>query len=183
MSEFVNTGEVKLIIEGLLFASDEPLRVERIQRILEGVPRSEILKALEGLVDDYLSMDRSYSLVEVAGGYQFRTKAAYAEWIKKLRRTRQPRLGRASIETLAIVAYRQPIVRAEIEHIRGVDSGGVLRGLFKKGMIRIIGKKDVPGRPILYGTSRRFLEFFGLKDLSSLPTLKELGEMREGEPY
>ncbi len=179
----MDAGEVKLIIEGLIFASDEPLRVERIQRILEGVPRSEILKALEELVDDSLSMGRSFSLVEVAGGYQFRTKPAYADWIKKLQKTRQPRLGQASLETLAIVAYRQPIVRAEIEHIRGVDSGGVLRSLLKKGMIRIIGKKDVPGRPLLYGTSRRFLEFFGLKDLSSLPTLKELEEMREGDPH
>jgi segregation and condensation protein B len=155
----VDTGEVKLIIESLLFAFDEPLRVERVQRIMEGVPRSEIQKALDGLIDEYNTMDRSFSLIEVAGGYQFRTRAAYADWIKKLRKTRQPRLAQASVETLAIVAYRQPIVRAEIEQIRGVDSGGVLRGLFKKGLIRIIGKKDVPGRPILYGTSRRFLEF------------------------
>jgi segregation and condensation protein B len=177
----VNPSEVKQIIEGLLFASEEPLRVERIQRILEDVPRSEIQNALEGLAKDYLSLDRSFYLLEVAGGFQFRTKAVYAEWIKKLRKTRQPRLSQASLETLAMVAYRQPIVRAEIEQIRGVDSGGILRGLLKKGMIRIIGKKDVPGRPILYGTSRRFLEFFGLKDLSSLPTLKEMGEMKEEE--
>jgi segregation and condensation protein B len=177
----VDTGEVKLIIESLLFAFDEPLRVERVQRIMEGVPRSEIQKALNGLIDEYNTMDRSFSLIEVAGGYQFRTRAAYADWIKKLRKTRQPRLAQASVETLAIVAYRQPIVRAEIEQIRGVDSGGVLRGLFKKGLIRIIGKKDVPGRPILYGTSRRFLEFFGLKDLSNLPTLKELEEISEEE--
>ena len=177
----MDPGEVKLIIEGLLFASEEPLRVERIQRILEDVPRLEIQKALDGLVDDYMSLDRSFSLLEVAGGFQFRTKSVYSDWIKKLRKTRQPRLSQASLETLAIVAYRQPMVRAEIEQIRGVDAGGILRGLLKKGMIRIIGKKDVPGRPILYGTSRRFLEFFGLKDLSSLPTLKELGEMREEE--
>ncbi len=177
----MDTGEVKLIIESLLFAFDEPLRVERVQRIMEGVPRSEIQKALDGLIDEYNTMDRSFSLIEVAGGYQFRTRAAYADWIKKLRKTRQPRLAQASVETLAIVAYRQPIVRAEIEQIRGVDSGGVLRGLFKKGLIRIIGKKDVPGRPILYGTSRRFLEFFGLKDLSNLPTLKELEEISEEE--
>ncbi len=177
----MDTGEVKLIIESLLFAFDEPLRVERVQQIMEGVARSEIQKALDGLIDEYNTMDRSFSLIEVAGGYQFRTRAAYADWIKKLRKTRQPRLAQASVETLAIVAYRQPIVRAEIEQIRGVDSGGVLRGLLKKGLIRIIGKKDVPGRPILYGTSRRFLEFFGLKDLSNLPTLKELEEISEEE--
>lgn len=177
----MDTGEVKLIIESLLFAFDEPLRVERVQQIMEGVPRSEIQKALDGLIDEYNTMDRSFSLIEVAGGYQFRTRAAYADWIKKLRKTRQPRLAQASVETLAIVAYRQPIVRAEIEQIRGVDSGGVLRGLLKKGLIRIIGKKDVPGKPILYGTSRRFLEFFGLKDLSNLPTLKELEEISEEE--
>lgn len=179
----MDTGEVKFIIESLLFAFDEPLRLERIQRILEGVPRPEIQNALEGLIDEYNTMDRSFSLVEVAGGYQFRTRAAYAGWVKKLRKTSQSRLAQASIETLAIVAYKQPIVRAEIEQIRGVDSGGVLRGLLKKGLIRIIGKKDVPGRPILYGTSRRFLEFFGLKDLSNLPTLKQLEAIGEEEPH
>lgn len=175
--------EIKGIIESLLFVSNQPLAVERIHAILGEVPRPDIRKALGELISEYEAMDRAYVLQEIAGGFQFRTRARYAEWIKKLKRSKPSRFGRASLESLAIVAYRQPIVRAEIEQIRGVDSGAVLKGLLEKGLIRILGRKEVPGRPIIYGTSRRFLEIFGLKDLSSLPTLKEIESMEEGEPH
>jgi segregation and condensation protein B len=126
-------------------------------------------------------MGRSFQLVEVDGGYQFRTKAAYARWIKNLRKVKPARLSQSALETLAIVVYRQPIVRAEIEHIRGVDSGWVLNSLLEKGLIKILGRKEVAGRPLVYGSSRRFLEIFGLRDLSALPTLQELDALREKE--
>jgi segregation and condensation protein B len=170
---------LKGIIESLLFVSEGPLRLDRVHEILGDIPRKDIQKAMDELIQDYISMDRSFYIVEVAGGYQFRTKAQYSDWIKKLKKPKQMRLGQAALETLAIVAYKQPIVRAEIEKIRGVDSGAVIGGLLKKGLIRILGRKDLPGRPIIYGTSRRFLEVFGIKDLSSLPTLKEIETIKE----
>ena len=113
----------------------------------------------------------------MAGGYQFRTVAELAPWLKKLNKDRTPRFSRAALETLAIVAYRQPSTRAEVEYLRGVDSGGVMKTLLDKGLLRILGKKDVPGRPLMYGTSRQFLELFGLRDLSDLPALKEFAAL------
>ena len=121
----------------------------------------------------------------MAEGFQFRTRPEYAEWIKKLKKTKPLALTQPALETLAIVAYKQPVVRGEIEKIRGVDSGGVLRTLLERKLIKILGKKDVPGKPLVYGTSKQFLEMFGLKDLSSLPTLKDmegLGPSTGGEP-
>jgi segregation and condensation protein B len=115
--------------------------------------------------------------VEVAEGFQFRTRPEFGEWVRKLKKAKTTALSQPSLETLAIVAYRQPVVRTDVERIRGVDSGGVLRTLLEKKLIKIIGKKDVPGKPIVYGTSKRFLEVFGLKDLSELPTLKDLDSL------
>ena len=124
-------------------------------------------------------------IVEVAGGYQIASRPELAQWIKRLKKVKQSsRLSKPSLETLAIVAYKQPIVKAEIEDIRGVDSSGVLKGLLDKHMIKIIGRKDVAGRPILYATTKEFLQYFGLRDISDLPTLKEFTELmaEEGSP-
>jgi len=148
-------------------------------KILENeVEKKVIREVLEGLLAEYGEMERSFQLVEVSGGYQFRTKTEYAPWIHKLRKVRPIKLSQPALETLAIVAYRQPIVRSEIEQIRGVDSGWVLHSLLEKGIIKILGRKEVPGRPLVYGTTRRFLEIFGLRDLSGLPTLQELESLK-----
>ena len=174
--------ELKRVIESLLFVHEHPLTVDNIVKIVEDqAGKKEIKEILRELLAEYEGMGRSFQLVEVDGGYQFRTKAAYARWIKNLRKVKPTRLSQSALETLAIVVYRQPIVRAEIEHIRGVDSGWVLNSLLEKGLIKILGRKEVAGRPLVYGSSRRFLEIFGLRDLSALPTLQELDALRGQE--
>ncbi len=174
--------ELKRVIESLLFVHEHPLTADNIVKIVEDqAGKKEIKEILRELLAEYEGMGRSFQLVEVDGGYQFRTKAAYARWIKNLRKVKPARLSQSALETLAIVVYRQPIVRAEIEHIRGVDSGWVLNSLLEKGLIKILGRKEVAGRPLVYGSSRRFLEIFGLRDLSALPTLQELDALREKE--
>ena len=119
-------------------------------------------------------MARSYSLREVAGGYQFRSHAEYGPYILKMLQSSPTRLSRAAMETLAIIAYKQPILRQEVEKLRGVDVGGVLKNLLEKELIRIMGRKELPGRPLVYGTTKRFLEVFDLQDIESLPKLKEI---------
>ncbi len=166
-------GQWKAIIESLIFASDAPLTLDRIKEATGG-NKKDLQRLISGLMEEYERSPRGFVLAEVAGGYQFRTRPEYAEWIKRLKKVKTAALTQPSLETLAIIAYRQPIVRTDVEKIRGVDSGGVLRTLLERKLIRILGKKDVPGKPLVYGTSQRFLEMFGLKDLSSLPTLKDL---------
>jgi segregation and condensation protein B len=172
----------KTIIEALLFASQEPLAVSQIQGILKCDDRVEILQVIEGLQGEYESLNRAFHIVEVAGGYQLRSRPDLAPWIRKLKKQRGAYLTQASLETLAIIAYKQPVTRAEIEYIRGVDCGAVLRGLLEKGLLKILGRKDVPGRPLIYGTSKRFLEVFGLKSLSGLPDLSEIRELEALQP-
>lgn len=174
--------EPKRIIEGLLFASPEPLSLDRIHSLVEGVEKSVLRVLIQELGKEYQEQERAFRLVEVAGGYQLRTLPELAPWIRKLKRQSPPRLSQASMETLAVIAYRQPVTRAEVEYIRGVDCGAVVRSLMEKGFIKILGRKDAPGRPLLYGTSKKFLEIFGLKDLSSLPALSELEELKKSEP-
>ena len=169
-----------MIIESLIFASQEPLKIDLIAQTLgPEVKRNEIRKVLNELVEEYKSLGRGFYLDEVAEGYQFRTKPVFREWIRRLRRSGPDRLSQASLETMAIIAYRQPVVRAEIEQIRGVDVGGVLRSLLQKGFVKILGRKNLPGRPIMYGTSRKFLAIFGLKDLKDLPPLREIEKLKE----
>jgi len=173
----LNTEKSKLKsrLEAVLFSSDEPLRIERLQTIFD-VEIDLLRCGLHELVLEYAQQNRGIVLQEIAGGFQFRTRAEYAPWVAKLNRTRQNRLSKAATETLAVIAYRQPVTRAEIEYLRGVDSGGIIRSLMEKQLVKIVGKKDVPGRPLLYGTSRHFLEYFGLKDLTGLPQLKEFSD-------
>jgi len=139
------------------------------------VARDEVREALADLTA--ACAGRGVELREVAGGYQLRTRPELGPWLARLETQRPVRFSRPALEALAIVAYRQPVTRAEIEEVRGVDCGGVLKSLLDKGLVRIVGKKDVPGRPLLYGTSRRFLEAFGLASLGELPSLKDIEEI------
>ena len=171
--------EKRAIIEALVFASETPLSVERIAEILAGTDKASIDRALQELAAEHESRKGGIQIQAVAGGYQFRTRAELGLWVKKLRTAKPPGLSPAAMETLAVIAYRQPVVKADIDRFRGVDAAGPLRGLLEKKLVRIVGRKDVPGKPILYGTTRRFLEVFNLQDLSALPTLRELKELQE----
>ena len=168
---------LKSVAESLLFVADPPLTLDKLCSILEEYERKDIAAAIDELLADYRQGSRGIFLAEVAGGWQFRSRPENADYLRRLSRTRPYRFSQSSMETLAIIAYRQPITRAEVEYLRGVDSGGVLKTLLDKKLIRILGKKDIPGRPLIYGTSREFLEAFNLKDLASLPTLKEVQEL------
>jgi segregation and condensation protein B len=170
---------IKAVIEALILASDAPLALEKICIILSEVEKTEIKEAIEKLVSEYNERQGGFCLQEVAGGFQFRTRPELAIWVKKLKSTKPHSLSPQAMETLAIVAYKQPIVKSEIESIRGVDVGAPLKGLLEKKLIRIVGRKDVPGKPIIYGTTRKFLEVFNLKDLSELPNLRELRELHQ----
>jgi segregation and condensation protein B len=169
--------DIKSIIESLLFVADGPLTIQRLGEVLEGVEREDLRSTLDELQAELENSRRGVRLVEVAGGYQLRTAKVNADWVKKFLGGRPARMGRATLETLAIIAYRQPITRAEIESIRGVDVDGVINTLLDRSLIRAVARKDVPGRPFLYGTTPEFLQLFNLKDLTHLPTLKEMEEI------
>jgi segregation and condensation protein B len=169
--------EVKSILESLLFVADGPQSVQRFGEALESVELDLIQEILNELQSELAGPGRGVRLVEVAGGYQLRTAKANADWVKKFLGGRPARMGRATLETLAIIAYRQPITKAEIEAIRGVDVDGVITTLLERNLIRAVARKDVPGRPFLYGTTVEFLQLFNLKDLSQLPTLKEMEDI------
>ncbi|MDQ7786409.1 MAG: SMC-Scp complex subunit ScpB [Thermodesulfovibrionales bacterium] len=166
--------DTKSVLEALLFLSGEVLVISAIKDILE-IPEAEIKRAMEELRTEYRERDTGLMIVEIANGYQMVTNPAYGEWIKKFKTTHlSSRLSLPSLETLAIIAYKQPIIRAEIEQIRGVNADSAIRTLYEKRLIKIMGRKEAPGRPFLYGTTREFLQYFGLKDLTELPTLKEM---------
>lgn len=171
--------DLKRIIEGLIFVSETPLNLAQICAVLETEEKAVVAAALAALVEEYQGLDRAFGLVEVAGGWGFRTNAELAFWIRKLKRDQVTRLSRAALETLAVIAYKQPVMKAEIERMRGVEVSGVLRMLMEKDLVRVAGRKDLPGRPLIYGTTRRFLEVFDLKDLKDLPTLEEMEALAE----
>ncbi len=170
---------IRSIIESLMFISGEPLGLDRISQVIKEADRKQIREALEELRDDFLSQGRGLRIAEVAGGYQVETAKENAEFLARLVKTRPIRLTRPSLETLAIIAYRQPLTRLEVDQIRGVDSSGVVKTLLDYGFILVVGRKDVPGRPLIYGTSKRFLEFFRLNHLSDLPSLEEFFSQAE----
>ncbi|MDJ0766158.1 MAG: SMC-Scp complex subunit ScpB [Myxococcota bacterium] len=163
-------------LESLIFVSPEPISVRRLARILS-IPGKRVRELLSLLTAQY--EDRGIVLQEVSGGFQFRSHPGNAGVIRSVFKLKPLKISRAALETLAIVAYRQPLTRAEAEEIRGVDCGGVLKYLFEKNLVRVIGRKEEPGRPIIYGTSQAFLELFGLKSLASLPALHEFHELWE----
>ena len=170
--------KLKYILESLLFVSSSPLPMDRLRQAIPEADPKVIRQTLEDLEREYEFRGGGFSLHHVAGGYQLRTRPEYAQWIKRLHQTQPVRLSKAALETLAIIAYRQPVLRSDIEYIRGVDSGGVVKMLLEKQLIRVLGRdKEKAGRPMVYSTTKRFLEVFDLKDLSELPTLKELEEL------
>ena len=170
--------QAKRIIEALLFSSDKPLTHIQIKEVLEELDAQAIKSLITQLKNEYADSGRSFNIMEVAGGYQFCTDPQYAPWLKKLyRRSRTEKLSHPSLETVAIVAYRQPITRQEVEGIRGVSVEGVLKTLMERSLVRISGRKQIPGRPFLYSTTRQFLEFFGLQSLDGLPKLEEFEEL------
>lgn len=178
-ASFINEAmhELKHIIESLLFVSEEPLTVDKIKSVIESADKKEILTALGELSEEYESRNGGFYLCQVAGGYQLRSQPTYHEYIKRLLQPAPQRLSRAALETLAVVAYRQPVIRADIEHIRGVDCGAMLRQLLERKLLRVLGRKEIPGRPLIYATTKTFLELFELKDLSDLPSPAEIEQM------
>lgn len=168
--------DIKNIIESLLFVADEPLTIDRLKKIISGAESRELREVLEELETDYETRQGGFFLKQVAGGYQIRTRPEYMEWIKRLLQPKPLRLSKAALETLAIIAYKQPVIRSDVEHIRGVDCGGILRVLLERKFVRVLGRKDIPGRPLIYATTKRFLEVFDLKNLKDLPTPKEIEE-------
>jgi segregation and condensation protein B len=172
----LDTNERRTVTEGLVFAADSPVRPEHVADVLE-IEKCEALAILRDLQEEYLTAGRGFELREIAGGFQFRTRPEHGQWLRRFRKNRSFRFSRPALETLAIIAYRQPVTRADIDYLRGVDSGGVLKTLLDKRLVKILGKKDVPGRPLIYGTSRDFLELFGLSDLNGLPSLKEFSDL------
>jgi segregation and condensation protein B len=172
-------GRLPALLESLLFAAAGPVPVGRLVEALDGPGRAEVARALDALGATYEREGRGLRLVHVAGGYQLRTPAEHGPWVRRLLRERPPRLSRPMLETLAIVAYRQPCTRLEIEAVRGVDADAVLSTLMERRLVRIVGRKEAPGRPLLYATTRDFLEVFGLPDLNALPPLRDLGNGAE----
>jgi len=166
--------DVRPILESLFFVSDSPIRLETLVEILPESNKEAIMEGIRQIQAEYENRSKGIELTEIAGGYQFRTKADFAGWLNRLKKAKAVKLSQAALETLAIVAYRQPIIRPAIEEVRGVDSGSVLHTLLEKGLIKIMGRKDLPGRPIVYGTTRTFLELFSLNTLSDLPSLQEI---------
>jgi segregation and condensation protein B len=181
-AEAIDARELKAILEAILFVSPEPVPVARLMSIVGTVSKAEVVQALGILTHDLDQQGRGIQLVQVAGGYRLVTKQEYGPWLKRMEKAKAvQKLSRSALESLAIIAYKQPLVRAEIEEIRGVETSGVLRTLCERKLVRIVGRKDVPGRPIMYGTTKFFLEHFGLQDLSQLPPLREFKELGESE--
>jgi segregation and condensation protein B len=174
--------EAKSIIEAILFISGEPVYLDDIRKLIE-IDKYNTDRLIRELISDYSVRHTGILIIEVSEGFQMVSNPACAPWIKKLLNTSVPKkLTQSSLETIAIVAYKQPIIKAEIEAIRGVNSDGVVKTLLDRRMIKILGRKEVPGRPLMYGTTLEFLQYFGLKDLTELPTLKEFSEVDIPEP-
>lgn len=169
------------IIEAILFASDTPVDTEKLSSISGGLSHEELLDIIDTLNSEFEHEGRSFRIIEVAGGFQFETLPQYGPFVEKLFHTRtRPRLSRASLETLAIVAYKQPISRAEIDALRGVDSDAPVRTLINRDLVEMTGRGDSVGKPMLYGTTSEFLRYFGLKDIKDLPGADELASMFDG---
>lgn len=161
-------------LEAVIFSSGGTASLAHIRKVFPQLTAAEVAEQVGAINRELRRSGRPYEIVEVAGGYQFRTRPEYGELLRAALPERRVRLSRAALETLSVIAYKQPLTRAEIEDLRCVDCGGVIRGLLERGLMRIVGRRDVPGRPVLYGTSAAFLETFGLHSLRDLPALREL---------
>ena len=167
--------EVKRIVEALLFAVQEPISVRKICEVVEDVEAKEIREVIQQLREEYDTHDRVFQIEEIANGFQLLSRPEYQEWISKIRKkSGESKLSQQALETLSIIAYKQPIIRAEIEAIRGVQSGQMIRTLIEKGLVKITGRDEVLGRPLLYGTTTKFLDHFGLKSIKDLPKVEDL---------
>lgn len=174
-------GDQRRIVEALVLAASEPIPAAKLAAIVPACSTGEARELVAELNAEYEAQGRGFEIVEVAGGYQIRTRPDLAPWLRELQPRRTVRLSRAALETLAVIAYKQPITRAEIEHVRGVDAGAVVRTLLERDLVRIAGHREIPGRPMLYATTKRFLELFGLASLEDLPTLRDLQEIASTE--
>lgn len=176
--------EPRSVIEALIFAADKPILLKEIKEVLDGEIKNEaIIKIIDNLKEEHAAQGRSFYIVEVAGGFRMATRPQFGKYLKKFYGIRhRERLSRAALETLSIVAYKQPVIRVEVEAVRGVDAAGVLHSLLEKRLIRVMGRREIAGRPLIYGTTDYFLEHFGLNSLSGLPRLEEFKEGLKEKP-
>lgn len=175
--------ELKAIIEALVYASPDPLTLKTLFKVLESEPREDVQVSLEALLRDYADGQSGLQLVEVAGGYQIVTRPELSEWVRRLFHERKSqKLSVAALETLAVIAYKQPVTAPEITEIRSVNAAGVVATLLERRLIKIAGRKQVVGRPFLYATTREFLIRFGLKDLNDLPKMEDMADVLGFEP-
>lgn len=178
----MSEDNVKSVIEALLFASEKPLLVEQVKEVLEHLEKEEIRRILSELAGEYIVANRGIRIIEVAGGFQMVTASDFAPFLRKLYKQRKTeRLSKPALETLAIVAYKQPVTRFEIGSIRSVNADNMVNTLLDKGLIRISGRKKTPGRPFVYGTTRQFMEYFGLKSLAELPKFEEFASFAQNK--
>ena len=178
--EIATRDEAKRVIEAVLFASSRPMTIAELKKILKGYGASRVEELVFELRSEYEREGRSFRISEVAGGFEVSTEPKYAPWILKLELQKKARQAtQSALETLAILAYKQPLTRAEVEDLRGVDVSGVLSTLLERHLVKVVGKKEVPGRPFLYGTTEKFLEHFGLKSLLELPDISEIKSLIE----
>lgn len=174
----MSENNAKSAIEAILFSSEKPILLEQLKKALEGYDNNQIRLIIEELAEDYKRDNRGIRIVEIAGGFQMVTSADFSPFLKKFYKVRRlERLSRQALETLAIIAYKQPLTKSEIELLRNVNADGVMASLLEKNLIRICGRKKVPGRPFVYGTTRHFLEHFGLKSLDELPKMEDFSQM------
>ncbi len=189
MAELLQTDDAKQIVENLLFITDRPLKPARIAEVVETVNAKQVLEIIQELAKEYEDTGRAIRILEIGGGYQMCTKPEYGRWVRRLYNEKMTtRLSNAALETLAIIAYKQPVTRAEMEMIRGVDVAAPLDRLLERGLVRVLGKRDTIGRPMVYGTTDEFLRLFGLNKISELPDLqefaaKQLQEKQEDLPF
>lgn len=185
----LQSEDLQKIIETLLFITDRPVKVSRLVDVIENTTAKEVREAIQKLQDDYTVRGSAVQILEIAGGYQMCTKPEYGRWVRRLYNEKMTtRLSNAALETLAIIAYKQPLTRAEMESIRGVDVAGPLEKLLDRGLVRVVGRKDTIGHPMVYGTTDEFLRMFGLNKVSELPDLqvfaaKNLEEKQEDLPF
>ena len=173
--------DIKRIVEAMLFASPTPLPARKMSQVIGDTDVRSVKQAISDLTKEYDDEGRSFQIQEIADGFQIRTRAHYAEWVQALKREREDgRMSGAALETLAIVVYKQPVTRADIAGIRGVESDEVIRNLARQGLIKAVGRKEEPGRPLLYGTTQLFLEKFGISSLNDLPKLEEILPQQSG---
>jgi segregation and condensation protein B len=178
----MDEGYVNQIVEALIFASDEPISVNQIKGFIEDITPARIRKAVDTLNLEYKKNNRAFHIISVAGGYQIVTRDTFSQWVKKMFvKRRKARLSQAALETLSVVAYKQPVTRTEVDDIRGVNSDGVLRTLLERKLVTISGRSEGPGRPLLYKTTKEFLRYFGVDSVSDLPKPREIEELLKEE--